>query len=129
EALVQEIQLQLNGNNALKAAERSVSVELDASNQLVFKTGDFGSDAKIDVTAVGANSAATLGLAVAEGTAGLDVVGTINGKAATGKGQVLTAASGDDSAGISININGGALGDRGNVTYIQGVGDRTVDLV
>ncbi|MDX5298371.1 MAG: flagellar filament capping protein FliD, partial [Gammaproteobacteria bacterium] len=102
EALVQEIQLQLNGNNALKAAERSVSVELDASNQLVFKTGDFGSDAKIDVTAVGANSAATLGLAVAEGTAGLDVVGTINGKAATGKGQVLTAASGDDSAGISI---------------------------
>lgn len=129
EALVQEIQLQLNGNNALKAAERSVSVELDASNQLVFKTGDFGSNAKIDVTAVGANTAATLGLAVAEGAAGLDVVGTINGKAATGKGQVLTAGSGDDSSGISLRIGGGALGDRGAVTYIQGIGDRTVDLV
>ena len=64
-----------------------------------------------------------------EPTAGVDVEGTINGVAATGSGQVLTAATGDDSEGIRLTIAGSAVGDRGTVTYIEGVGEQFVDLI
>lgn len=127
--LVTEIQAQLSANSSLVSAGLTVQVGLDASNQLTFTSGTFGSSSKVDVTAVDTNTATSLGLAVAGGTAGVDVAGTINGKAATGKGQTLTAASGDNSSGIAIQISGATLGNRGDVTYIQGVGDRLVDLI
>ena len=56
-------------------------------------------------------------------------MGTINGVAATGSGQVLTAASGDDSEGIRVTVAGAATGDRGSVTYIEGVAEQLVDMI
>ena len=52
-------------------------------------------------------------------SAGVDVAGTIDGQAAIGSGQLLTASSGN-SAGLKIQVNGGALGARGTVNYSHG---------
>jgi flagellar hook-associated protein 2 len=46
---------------------------------------------------------------------------------ATGSGQILTAADGDDSEGLKVKIEGAAIGDRGKVTYIEGIAEQLVD--
>jgi flagellar hook-associated protein 2 len=83
----------------------------------------------VNVQAVDTNTSSTLGLAVGQGIDGLDVAGTINGVAATGNGQVLSAATGDKSSNVRIEVSGGALGNRGSVTYSEGVGEQLVDLI
>ncbi|MBU6953017.1 flagellar filament capping protein FliD [Hahella sp. HN01] len=124
--LLAEIQTQLDADTNI--AGSGVTVSLDGSNQLVFTSGEYGSTSKVEITAIDTNTAAQLGLTVATGVDGLDVAGTINGKAATGKGQYLTSADGD-SKGLKLQITGGATGARGTATYIEGVGDQMVDLV
>lgn len=127
--LVNQIQSQLDANTTLKAAGASVTVGLDASNHLTFTSNSYGSNSSVDVTAVGSGSASSLGLSVKNGTAGTDVAGTINGATATGTGQTLYAASGDDSDGIALKVTGGTTGDRGTVTYTKGFGNRMVDSI
>jgi flagellar hook-associated protein 2 len=48
------------------------------------------------------------------------VAGTLGGKAVVGTGQTLTGAEGTDAEGLKIDITGGALGDRGTVSFSQG---------
>jgi len=127
--LVAEIQSQINADTTLSAAGKAVTVSLDGSNQIVINSNIYGSSSKVEITAVDTNTVAQLGLSVAAGTDGVDIVGTINGVAASGNGQVLTAASGDDSEGIRITVGGTATGSRGSVTYIEGVGEQFVDMI
>lgn len=127
--LVNEIQTQLDNNNALQSAGIHVTAGLDASNHLTLTSGTYGSQSQVDVTAVGSGSSTSLGLAVGSGTAGVDVAGTINGVTATGSGQILTGASGDASDGIGVKITGTATGSRGSVTYIRGVADQLVNTI
>ncbi|ABC31512.1 Flagellar capping protein [Hahella chejuensis KCTC 2396] len=124
--LLAEIQTQLDADANI--AGSGVTVSLDGSNQLVFTSGQYGSSSTVEITAIDTNTAAQLGLTVATGVDGLDVAGTINGKAATGNGQYLTSSEGD-SKGLKLQITGGATGARGEATYIEGVGDQMVDLV
>lgn len=127
--LAAEIQNQINADDTISASGASVSVTLDGSNQLVFNSLLFGSQSTIEILSVDTNTAAQLGFEVGVGVDGLDVAGTINGEDATGNGQLLSAAKGDDAEGITINVTGGALGNRGNVTYIEGVGEQLVDTI
>lgn len=127
--LVNQIQTQLDSNKALQSAGIHVTAGLDSSNHLTLTSGTYGSQSEVNVTAVGSTSASTLGLSVANGTAGQDVAGTINGVQATGSGQVLTGASGDNSDGVAVKITGSATGSRGSVTYIRGIGDQMVNLI
>jgi len=129
EELVVELQTKINQDSALAAAGKTVTVSLDGSNQIVINSNNYGSSSKVELTAVDTNTAAQLGLSVGVGTDGVDIEGTINGVAATGIGQVLTAATGDDSEGIRVTVDGSATGDRGTVTYIEGVGEQFVDLI
>ncbi|RMF18481.1 MAG: flagellar capping protein [Gammaproteobacteria bacterium] len=126
-ALVAEIQAQLDADTTLRNAGKAVTVSLDGSNQLVFTSATYGSSSKVEITSVDTNTAATLGISVGTGTDGLDVAGTINGKAGTGTGQRLEAAEGDDAEGIAVDIVGGTTGNRGKVTYIEGVAERLID--
>ncbi len=128
-ALAAEIQLKINADTNLTDAGKKVTVTVDGSNQILITSNEFGSSSVVNIENVDTNTAATLGLSVASGVDGVDVAGTINGQTATGAGQFLTAAEGDDSESIRIKVTGGALGDRGNVTYIEGVGERLVDLI
>jgi len=127
--LVAEIQSQINADSTLSAASKGVVVSLDGSNQIVISSSIYGSSSKVEITAVDTNTVAQLGLSVAAGTTGVDVVGTINGATATGSGQILSAAVGDDSEGISITVAGTATGSRGTVKYIEGVGEQLVDKI
>jgi flagellar hook-associated protein 2 len=127
EEMVAELQAKINADETLSAAGKSVLVSLDASNNIVINSNEYGSSSTVEITAVDTNTAAQLGLSVAVGTDGVDVEGTINGVVATGSGQILTAADGDDSEGLKVKIEGAAIGDRGKVTYIEGIAEQLVD--
>ncbi len=126
--LVTELQTKINDDANLKAAGESITVGLDASNQLVFTSSTFGSASTVEFTAVDTNTLANMGVGISAGVDGVDVEGKINGVEATGVGRQLRAATGDDSDGILIEITGGVVGDRGDVTFINGVSDQLVDL-
>ena len=81
----------------------------------------YGSSSTLEITAADTNSAATLGLSVAAGVAGLDVAGTIGGVAAIGSGQLLKGATGSDTEGLQLLIDGGATGDRGQLAFTRGI--------
>ncbi|TBW56645.1 flagellar cap protein FliD [Marinobacter halodurans] len=128
--LAAEIQTQLNSSGALSATGKKVQVDFDAtSGALSFKSGTYGSESNVSITSVDTNSAADLGLSVATGTAGQDVAGTINGQRATGEGQVLFVEGTSKAAGMQVRITGDATGNRGTITYIEGLGERTVNMV
>lgn len=130
EALATEIQAQLNDSSALAASGRSVTAEFDsAAGAFKFTSDAYGSESNVSLTSVDTSSASTLGLGVAAGAAGQDVAGTINGQRATGEGQVLFVEGNVGAAGMQVRVTGGAVGNRGDINFIQGVGDRTVDLI
>lgn len=125
--LLTELQKQLDADANLSGAGAAVTVSYDGSGQLQFTSGTFGSDSKVSFTAVDTNTLASLGIDAIAGVDGLDVEGTINGEVATGKGQFLTGAEGDDSEGLVVKVEGTSIGSRGSVTFIEGVGDQLVD--
>ncbi|QSA95860.1 flagellar filament capping protein FliD [Methylococcus sp. EFPC2] len=120
DALATEIQARINGDSKLRTANVSVSVALDAGNHLVITSKSFGSSSNVSVTQ--ANSA--LGLTVGSGsTAGSDIAGTIGGLEAEGKGQQLSAISGDAS-GLKLLIGDNTAGDKGAVSFSRGLTER-----
>lgn len=129
EQLATELQNQINADSTLAGAGVSVAVSIDGSGQIILASDNFGSDSTIELNTVDTNTLAQLGLDVGAGIDGLDVAGTINGVEASGSGQTLTAASGNNSEGIRILVTGSATGDRGTVSYIEGVGEQMVDMV
>lgn len=128
--LAQEIARQINADAALKAAGRHVEVSYDRTqNRLVFTSATYGSVSNVAFVSVDTNTAPQLGFSVGSGTQGQNVAGKINGVEATGRGQFLTGAEGDPSAGLQLKIVGGPLGTRGSVTLVRGVADRLDDLI
>ncbi|PTB94291.1 flagellar cap protein FliD [Marinobacter sp. B9-2] len=126
--LADEIQAQLNANNALNASGSGVQVGVGGGGELTFTSSDYGSDSNVSLTSVEDGSA--YGLSAATGTSGVDVAGTIGGRTAEGDGQVLFLGSGNGGAsGLQVRILGDQTGSRGSITFVEGVAERTVDLV
>ncbi|MAK52007.1 flagellar filament capping protein FliD [Marinobacter sp.] len=126
--LADEIQAQLNANNALNASGSGVQVGVGSGGELTFTSSDYGSDSNVSLTSVEDGSA--YGLSAATGTSGVDVAGTIGGRTAEGDGQVLFLGSGNGGAsGLQVRILGDQTGSRGSITFVEGVAERTVDLV
>jgi len=101
-------------NKALDDADITVKVE-DDGGSLKFEGDTFGS--KHGFSVVSDQSGATssgVGTSVVTATA-LDVVGTINGEAATGDGQFLTADDGTSVEGMRVRFTGTSAGS-GSVT-------------
>ncbi|MFK7828961.1 MAG: flagellar filament capping protein FliD [Congregibacter sp.] len=121
EALAAEIQSRINGDTDLQASGASVTVAFSADNRLILTSETFGSESEISIESIDTNSASSLGLSVAAGVAGQDVQGLIGGIEATGVGQILRAAEGSASAGMSLLITGGDLGSRGSVDFSSGI--------
>ncbi len=101
----------------IAAAGRSVAVTADGG-VLSIRSTSFGSGSAVAVT--GGNGASHLLGVTPVSATGLDVAGTINGVNALGSGQTLTGVSGDPSAGLTLRILGGELGERRNVTFARG---------
>lgn len=97
----------------------------------LFATSAIASDSQISF--VGGSSKTQAGIYAinisALGSNSSDTVGTINGVVATGAGTTLKAGAGDASAGLIINIAGGALGDRGTITYSVGFAAQLNNLI
>lgn len=129
EQLVAEIQAKIDADANLSAAGVGLTVALDGSGALQFTSDTYGSKSTVEITSLDTNTSSTLGLTLGGGTAGLNVEGTINGRVATGDGQVLTGASGSDVEGLLVRITGGATGSRGTASYIEGVGEQLVDVI
>ncbi|AZR42399.1 flagellar filament capping protein FliD [Marinobacter salarius] len=126
--LADEIQAQLNSNNALNAADSSMRAELDADGKLSLTSAKYGSESAVSLSS--AENAATFGLDSVTKTAGVDVAGTIDGRTAEGDGQVLFLGSGNgDASGLQVRILGGQTGSRGSISFVEGVAERTVNLV
>ena len=133
DVLAAEIEAQINQASTLVAAGGSVTVTYSSgTNSFSIASASEGSFSTVNMLAVDTNSAAELGFSVADGTAGLDVAGTIGGEAATGTGNILIADSDTTADGLSITVNGSTTGSRGDVVFTRGIAsqlDRLLEQV
>ena len=109
----------INGNSTFSSAGDSVETSLDATGHLAISSGKYGESSNISIASVTGTQVSDI-FGGATPAAGTDVEGTIGGVAATGNGQMLTAADGSKAAGIQLTINSGVTGDRGTVSFSQG---------
>jgi len=115
--LATQIQSLLNGSTALQNAKITTSVSADGSGVLSLTDSQYGSNSSISISGNGASS--LVGGSPTSVT-GQDAQGTINGVAAVGSGQNLYGATGTAVDGLTVQVTGGALGSRGNVTVQRG---------
>ncbi|MDR4517458.1 MAG: flagellar filament capping protein FliD [Nitrosomonas sp.] len=114
DSLAAEIQSKINGNSTFSSNNINVTV-VQSGGVLTITSDQYGSSSSVEIT--GGNGELDL-FGTAIETAGLDVVGTINGVSATGSGQFLTGTG--DSNGLVIKITGGSTGSRGAIDFAHG---------
>jgi flagellar hook-associated protein 2 len=125
-ALAAQIQSAINGALALIAAGSTVSVTQSA-DVLSITSSSYGSTSTVSVT--GGSGMANLFGAAPTASTGVNAAGTINGMVATGSGQFLTGAAGDEAEGLQVQIAGGMTGARGTVNFSQGYASRLNTLM
>ena len=109
----------INGNSTFSSTGDSVETSVDGSGNLSISSSKYGETSNISIASVTGTPVSDL-FGTATPAVGTNVEGTIGGVAATGNGQVLTAADGSKAAGIQLTVNSGVTGDRGTVTFSQG---------
>lgn len=110
------LQTAINANPAMLAAGVGVTVEFDTA------TGGFG----IISRTTGRTS--SVSISTVNGNAG-SIFGFSTGAGA--KGAVGSTSQGlpDPSAGLSLRVTGGALGERGEVSFVRGIADQLDTLL
>lgn len=124
-SLASALQIAINTNSAFSAAGSSATV-MQTAGVLTLASNKYGSSSVASIT--GGNGQTDLFGGSATATTGVDVAGTIDGQAATGKGQTLTANTGNAN-GMGIVINGGTLGTRGVINFTQGYANELDNLM
>ncbi|WP_299660207.1 flagellar filament capping protein FliD [uncultured Psychromonas sp.] len=119
-----ELQSKINSDANFVENDLNMSI-LESAGVLSFTSNSYGSSSTVAITEV---ENASLGLTVGGGINGEDVEGLIAGVVASGEGQYLLSNSGD-SQGLKVQVNGGVLGDRGTVTYSQGMSSMFDDML
>ena len=100
------------GLNASFAAQNLGLVATVQGGNVDIHTGSYGSRSTVDIAWDGVTYATHTGA---------DVMGTINGIAATGTGQTLSTPNTDPTlAGLSVQVVGTATGALGSITYSPG---------
>lgn len=115
--LAAHIQAAINGTSAFSSNGMSVSVT-ESAGVLTITSSRYGLSSAVSVA--GGSAATNLLGAAPTATIGADVAGTINGATATGSGQFLTGATGNDSEGLKVQVIGGSTGARGSVNFSKG---------
>ena len=102
----------------------------DDGGRLKIETTDYGSDAKFSIISDQSGGDGTqLGIGTSQqDLAGVDVAGTIDGFAATGKGQFLTGQDGTPAEGLSLLITSASPVD-GTVTVSRGIAERILKRI
>ena len=115
--------------NTLNSTFASAGVSISASNdggRLKLTSTDYGKDIRFTAVSDQAGASQTGIGSVGVTGQGADVVGTINGHTAIGKGNVLTSQSGFSEDGLSITTETTTTGLFGTIAVSRGVGDRLV---
>jgi flagellar hook-associated protein 2 len=123
------LQSAINGSSEMTSAGAAVTASIDGSGSLKLISNRYGSVSNVSVASSTGTSASTVFGTVTAGTDGVDVAGTIGGVPATGSGQILSAGSNTDAAGLKIEITGGSPGSRGRIDFSQGYADRLNKLM
>ncbi|MBV1777160.1 flagellar filament capping protein FliD [Burkholderiaceae bacterium DAT-1] len=122
-ALASDLQSRINADSVLQGNLASVQVSWDSGTQaLKFTSNSYGTTSGIYFPSINGQYSAfanMLGLANPTRVNGVDVQGTINGLAAKGVGQVLTASSGNIQ-GLQVRVLGPDTGSVGSVSYSGG---------
>ena len=115
-----EIQSAMNSNSTFSNNGITVNASIDSNGYLNLSSGSYGSSSNVNLQdSTGTSSSIFIGTVTA-GQSGANVVGTINGIAATGSGQYLTGATGTATEGLQVQVKGGSTGARGTINYSQG---------
>jgi flagellar hook-associated protein 2 len=118
---------QINNNPILK--DKIVASE--SSGALVLTSKEYGSAQSFTVVSdlAAANNNSGIGTTALNAT-GMDVAGTINGEAATGKGQILTGNSGNaNTGGLQLRVTATTTGSKGSVVLSKGIGGTMNELL
>jgi flagellar hook-associated protein 2 len=116
-ALAAEVQARINSIDSFITAGSLATVS-ESAGVLTITSSRYGLASKAGIT--GGNGMSNLMGTAAVTTDGLDIAGSINGVAAVGNGQFLTAATGNPAEGLQVKISGGSTGSRGTISYSQG---------
>ncbi len=110
--------LTTNGDGQEGRSAMAIGASDDGSGHLVLSSDYYGSGNSFTIdSSLWAGSPVTV-------NNGQDVAGTINGEAATGKGQTLTGVKdAANIAGLSINYTGSTTGNVGNIKFTAGVAE------
>jgi flagellar hook-associated protein 2 len=102
---VAEVQARIDADASLLAMNAKVKVAYNSATKALEITSDSkGDKSKVDVVSVGAGVPATLGLTARSGVPGRNASDVA-----------------DKAGGLQIQVLGGALGDRGEITLVRGV--------
>jgi len=119
-----ELQSKINSDANFVENDLNMSI-LESAGVLSFTSNSYGSSSTVAITEV---ENASSGLTVGGGINGENIEGLIAGVIASGEGQYLLSNSGD-SQGIKVQVSGGELGERGTVTYSQGMSSMLDDML
>ncbi|RJF98611.1 flagellar filament capping protein FliD [Noviherbaspirillum saxi] len=111
------IQSTANAATSFTSAGIAVTVS-ESAGVLTVNSNRYGVSSAVSIA--GGSGAANLFGASPSATIGADIVGKINGVAATGSGQLLTGATGNDAEGLRVQVVGGIPGARGTVNFSKG---------
>ncbi|MEH6442288.1 MAG: flagellar filament capping protein FliD [Oceanospirillaceae bacterium] len=104
DALADDLQAKINGDTLLKAGFASVSVTVEAG-ALKITSNDFGGSSNVSFVEASAGFSSKLGLdKMTTGTNGIDVVGTINGEATLGSGNIMLPAISSAAYGLNLSF-------------------------
>jgi len=129
EELAADMQSQINGDSALSAVNALVDVRI-VGGVLQIESRQYGSNSNISFTAASVDFTAKAGIDTSTAnTTGLDVIGTINGEAAFGAGNILLPAVGSAAYGLNITIKEGVPLTDYTFTFTRGVAGDINNLI
>lgn len=111
QTLAAGLQAKINGATEFSNAGITVAVA-QSSGVFSITSASYGSSSSVAIGGLGASD--LLGANPTQ-LSGVNVAGSIGGVSSTGSGQTLIG-----SQGLSITVNGGALGDRGQLNFSNG---------
>lgn len=126
------VSFQNTGKLALNETKLTTAIDINFNDlAALFTTTAKSSDALVSYAgSTSKTQAGTYAVNLSQlGSSTVNATGTINGVGATGLLTRLTGATGDASEGLSIKVLGGALGDRGTVTFTRGYAAQLDSLI
>lgn len=128
EQLAALLRAAINGESNFAENGDSVETAIGEDGKLSLSSSKWGAASNISIESLTGTSVASI-FGSATATVGTDVAGTIGGAPATGNGKTLSAAAGSKAEGLQIEVEGGALGERGTISFAQGYAYQMNNLI